>query len=154
MKTNHLVIALLIFLTPLHFTQERDNFKQKNKIEQLEQLKLIEVLDLDEETSVRFFARRNEHQKEIESMEKRSSDLFYQLEKSLKSDKGDTESEQKKIVAELLDNKEKIELKRKQFILSLSDMLTTQQISKYVLFEKRFKEELRKILLQKRRPSR
>jgi hypothetical protein len=151
MKKIHLIILLLMILTPLIYTQEREDYKRKNKIEQLERLKMIEVLDLDEETSIRFFSRRNEHQKEIEEMEKKSSDLFYQLEKILKSGKNDTEVEQKKIISDLMDNREKIELKRKQFILSLSDILTTGQISKYVLFEKRFREELRKILLEKRR---
>jgi hypothetical protein len=151
MKKIHLIILLLMILTPLIYTQEREDYKRKNKIEQLERLKMIEVLDLDEETSIRFFSRRNEHQKEIEEMEKKSSDLFYQLEKILKSGKNDAEVEQKKIITDLMDNREKIELKRKQFILSLSDILTTGQISKYVLFEKRFREELRKILLEKRR---
>lgn len=153
MKTKLIVMTLLLLLSASAFSQI-DEVRQRDRIAQLEKLKLIEALELNEETAVRFFARRKEHQKELESFERRSKDLFEQLDKSLKSKKPDSEREQQKIINELLDVKVKIEQRKKDFVFSLNDILTTEQVSKYLLFERSFREEIRKILLDRRKPLR
>lgn len=153
MKTKLIVITLMLLLSASAFPQI-DEVRQRDRIAQLEKLKLIEALELNEETAVRFFARRKEHQKELESFERRTKDLFEQLDKSLKSKKPDSEREQQKIINELLDVKVKIEQRKKDFVFSLNDILTTEQISRYLLFERSFREEIRKILLDRRKPLR
>ncbi len=153
MKTKLIVITLMLLLSASAFPQI-DEVRQRDRIAQLEKLKLIEALELNEETAVRFFARRKEHQKELESFERRTKDLFEQLDKSLKSKKPDSEREQQKIINELLDVKVKIEKRKKDFVFSLNDILTTEQVSKYLLFERSFREEIRKILLDRRKPLR
>lgn len=153
MKTELIIMTLLLLLSASVFPQ-MDEMRQRDRIAQLEKLKLIEALELNEETAVRFFARRKELQKELESLERRSKELLEQLDKSLKSKKPDSEREQQKIINELLDLKVKIEQRKKDFVFSLSDILSTEQVSKYLLFERSFREEIRKILLDRRKPSR
>ncbi len=153
MKTELIIMTLLLLLSASVFPQ-MDEMRQRDRIAQLEKLKLIEALELNEETAVRFFARRKELQKELESLERRSKELLEQLDKSLKSKKPDSEREQQKIINELLDLKVKIEQRKKDFVFSLSDILSTEQVSKYLLFERSFREEIRKILLDRRKSSR
>lgn len=120
-----------------------------NRVDQLERIKLIESLNLSEEQSIRFFARRNEHRKEIELIEKKIEDQLLELETILNS--GEIkEASLKKLNEEILANREKIETKRKQFIYSLNDILTTEQISKLLLFERRFREQIKDLILKKR----
>jgi hypothetical protein len=64
------------------------------------------------------------------------------------------ESALKKLNEDILSNREKIETKRKQFILSLNDILSTEQISKLLLFERRFREEIRDLIIKRRNPPR
>ena len=127
-------------------------FTNQSKLEQLEKVKLIEALDLNEETAIRFFARRNDSRNEIEKLEKKSDDLLSDLENSLSSDEKNLETKQKQIISELFKTKESIESSRNQFINSLSDILSTAQISKLIVFEKKFRDEIRNVLLDKRRP--
>jgi hypothetical protein len=124
-----------------------------HRVEQLERVKLIESLNLSEEQAVRFFARRNEHRKEIESINRKIDELMEEIDRILNS--GEIkESYLKKLNEEILLNREKIELKRKQFVLSLNDILSTEQISKLLLFERRFHEEIRDLIIKRRNPSR
>jgi Spy/CpxP family protein refolding chaperone len=123
--------------------------KRMNRIDQLERVKLIETLNLTEEQSIRFFARRNEHRKEIESIEKKIDDQLQELESLLNSSEN-KESSLKKLNEEILANREKIEAKRKQFIYSLNDILTTEQISKLLLFERRFREQIKDLILKRK----
>lgn len=153
MKTKLVLMILLLLITTPIFSQI-DEMRNRNRIAQLEKLKLIEALELNEETAVRFFARRKEHQKELELLENRSKELFEQLDKSIESKSANSEKEQRNIINEMFDLKVKIEQKKKDFIFSLNNILTTEQVSKYLLFEKSFREEIRKILLDRRKPLR
>jgi hypothetical protein len=126
--------------------------KNRGKLEQLEKIKLIEALDLNEETAIRFFARRNDSRNEIDDLDKKSDELIFGLESSFNSDEKNQEEKQKQIIAELLKTRELIEIKRNQFLNSLNDILTIEQISKLIVFEKRFRDEIRNVLLEKRHP--
>lgn len=142
----------MIFLTimPAMAQEHQERRKKDNKIEQLEKVKLIEALDLTEDQSIRFFARRNEHRKEIEKLEIHSEEVIRDLEKIVQDSNERNVTEQKRLLNEFLDIRIQIENKRKQFILSLNDILTTEQVSKLVLFEKKFREEIRKILMKRK----
>ena len=152
---NKVIITALVmvFLTSISYPQKMRDKRMHNrgKLEQLEKVKLIEALDLSEENSIRFFARRNDSKREIEILEKKSDDLLYELEKSFKSGEKNQEDKQKQLISELLKTRESIEVKRNQFINSLNDILTIEQISKLIVFEKKFRDEIRNVLLDKGR---
>ena len=150
-----LIITLLaiILLTSISFPQkmEERGMKHRGKLEQLEKIKLIEALDLDEETSIRFFSRRNESRKEIQELEIRTDDIIAELEKSFNNGDKSKDDLQKRLTSDLLKTRESIETKRNQFINSLNDILTTEQIAKLIVFEKKFRDEIRNVLLNKER---
>jgi len=150
MKYIFCFLIPILFFSNLNAQEFRRKDRQgMHRVEQLERLKLIETVNITEEQAIRFFARRNEHRKEIESIEKKIDESMEEIDKILKS--GEIkESTLKKLNEEILTNREKIEAKRKQFILSLNDILTTEQISKLLLFERRFREEIRDLILKRR----
>jgi hypothetical protein len=152
---NKLLLALfsVILLTSISFTQKMKEKEMKNreKLEQLEKIKLIEALDLDEETSIRFFARRNDSRKDIQELEQKLEDIFAELEKSFNSENKNQTENQKQLISETLKTRESIEMKRNHFISSLNDILTVEQIGKLIVFEKKFRDEIRQVLFDKKR---
>lgn len=156
MKLLYFLIAIILFTTVASFPQhDREKMmKQKSKLHQLEKIKLIEALNLDEETSLRFFARRNEMQQEVDLLEVKADDILNDLEESLNANEKATGATQRQLINELLNVKTKIEKVKKQFITSLSDILSTEQIAKYIVFEQKFREEIRKIIFDRRRSPR
>ena len=152
MKKLLMIIFTLIVLTSIAYPQQMKERKMKNmeKLEQLEKIKLIESLDMDEDTSVRFFARRNESKREIQELEKKTDDIIFELEKSFNSEDKYQDEKQKLLISEMLKNREAIEMRRNQFINSLDDILSTEQIAKLIVFEKRFREEIRNVLFERK----
>jgi hypothetical protein len=147
-----MIIFTLIVLTSIAYPQQMKERKMKNmeKLEQLEKIKLIESLDMDEDTSIRFFARRNESKREIQELEKKTDDIIFELEKSFNSEDKYQDEKQKQLISEMLKNREAIEMRRNQFINSLDDILSTEQIAKLIVFEKRFREEIRNVLFDRK----
>jgi len=125
--------------------------KNRNKLEQLEKIKLIESLDMNEETSVRFFSRRNDFKKETETIEKRNDEIITELEESFNSQEKNIEVKQSQLLNELMQNRQNIEIKRQQFISTLNDILEKEQICKYVVFEKKFRDEIRSVLMDSKK---
>ena len=129
---------------------KENKMKNREKLEQLEKIKLIESLDMDEDTSIRFFARRNESKREIQELEKKTDDIIFELEKSFNTEDKNQDEKQKQLISEMLKNRESIELKRNQFINSLGDILSTEQIAKLIVFEKKFRDEIRNVLFDRK----
>ena len=152
MKKLLMIIFTLIVLTSIAYPQQMKERKMNNmeKLEQLEKIKLIESLDVDEDTSIRFFARRNESKREIQELEKKTDDIIFELEKSFNSEDKYQDEKQKQLISEMLKNREAIEMRRNQFINSLDDILSTEQIAKLIVFEKRFREEIRNVLFDRK----
>lgn len=152
---NKLFITLLtvILLASISFPQKmkEKGMKNRDKLEQLEKIKLIEALDLNEESSIRFFARRNDSKKEIQELERKSENLISELEKTFNSESKNQNENQKILISEILKTRESIELKRNQFLNSLNDILSIEQIGKLIVFEKKFRDEIRNVLFDKRR---
>lgn len=154
MKNVCLTVFLVVIITFSGIPQkmhDKQN-KQKGKLEQLEKIKLIDALELDEETSIRFFARRNQSKKEVDELEKKSDEILLQLENTLVNTDAKENEVQKNLVTELLLTRQQIEIEKQKFITSLSDILSTEQIVKLVIFEKRFREEIRNVLFDRRPP--
>lgn len=152
MNKIFLMLFTLILLTSIVYPQQMKEKKMKNreKLEQLEKIKLIESLDMDEDTSIRFFARRNESKREIQELEKKTDDIILELEKSFNSEDKNQNEKQKQLISEMLKNRESIEIKRNQFVNSLGDILSTEQIAKLIVFEKRFRDEIRNVLFDRK----
>lgn len=153
MKNLFITLLTIVLLTSISFPQQmkEKGMKNREKLEQLEKIKLIEALDLDEETSIRFFARRNDSKKEIQELEMKAEDIISELEKSFNSENKNQSENQKQLISEMLKTRESIELKRNQFISSIYDILTVEQIGKLIVFEKKFRDEIRQVLFDKKR---
>lgn len=152
MKNFIFVLTAVLLLACFANAQERMNRNSDafKKIEELEKIKLIDVLGLNEETTLRFFARRAEYKKAQGDLFASASKILDQMDEAVKKGGDQANPEYKKLISEYLNVENKIVQKRTEFINSLSDILTYQQISKLLIFEKRFRDEIRKMLFKDR----
>ena len=152
MNKLFMMLFTLILLTSIAYPQQMKENKMKNgeKLEQVEKIKLIEALNLDEETSIRFFARRNESKNEVQELEKKTDELIFELERTFNPGNKTQSEKQKELISEILKIRESIEMKRNQFLNSIDDILTTEQIAKLIVFEKKFRDEIRNVLFDRR----
>lgn len=127
-----------------------DRGRATARLEQLERVRLIEVLDMNEETSVKFFARRKDFVEKRRALQWKMDDLVEQMESETKDGKkGENDSWFRDKVNELITTQSEMAESMRAFVSSLGDILTARQIAEYVVFERRFREEVKDILLKK-----
>ncbi len=153
MKIFFLGVCLILGSSIESFSQMHDKQPQhmRDKLIQLENIKIIEVLDMDEETTLRFFSRRNELHTKADNLTKRSDEIIAQMELIFKAGKVYTEKELKSLIVEANNIHTEIVKTKSEFINSLDDILTTEQIAKLIIFERRFRDELKRAMFKVRK---
>lgn len=153
---KYFLFLLVILLTSVVTGQVKEENKKRprpfEKIEQLEKAKLIEVLDLDDETAIKFFTRRKEHQKQMRDLMENRDNLIKELEKSVKekSVKDNYYSEQ---VNKILDIDRQMWMAKQAFFKSLSEFFSPQKIAMLTVFEHKFRREIAQSLMGRKRPE-
>lgn len=148
-KVLFLAILLIFAETALSQVIKPRHQKGESRLERLEKFKLVEALELDEETTLKFFSRRTEHRKKMQSLQQKSDDKLFEIENSLTKD-NISEAETKKLFNEYLDIERSIHNERMRFFNSLSDILSYKQINKIIIFERKFRQELRDVIIKER----
>ena len=154
MKSIYLILVMLLLFSGINYSQRGKwhDEELKGKFEQLEKIKLIETLGMDEETTLRFFSRKAEHQKMQEEIQQQIQNKIDQLEVVFKSGRVATIDEIKTAINDINSMQIQVEKNRADFINSLSDILSYEQIAKLVIFERRFRDEIRKLIFKERKP--
>lgn len=155
MKKIFLLLFLFSILLSTLFSQERmrqgKDQRPLQRIEQWEKIKLIDALNLNEDTAIRFFARRHENQKKMKEILDQRDDAIKSIEDEIRNGNQNDASYKDKVNA-LLSLENNISKERENFLRSLSDLLSPMQIAKLVVFESRFRKEVRETLMGKGRP--
>ncbi|MFA5805928.1 MAG: hypothetical protein WC879_14930 [Melioribacteraceae bacterium] len=154
MKKIFLLFILFSILLSTSYSQERmrqgKDQRPLQRIEQWERMKLIDVLNLNEDTAIRFFARRNENQNKMKEILDQRDDAIRDLENEIRNGTQNDALYKDKVNA-LLSLENNIGKERENFLRSLSDLLSPMQIAKMVVFESRFRKEVRETLMGKGR---
>ncbi len=137
-------ILMVIAYVGSSLAQPMGNDRQMQRIEQFKKLKLIELLDLKEEQSVRFFARMHEFEKKKQAIMKEKDDLLDKIERLLRN-RGD-EAELKATFHAIEEREKKILEEELNFHQGLEDILSVEQRGKLFLFERQFHRELREAM--------
>jgi len=147
MKTK--ILLFVFILSSFSFAQMHPRMKDRNRLEELEKVKLIEELNLNEETSARFVARLSENRQNQKKIQRTKMKLVSEIQKSLESDeKKDNKFYEAKINS-LLELESQMHKQREDFLNSLKDILTPEQILKTMIFEVKFREEVKDALIRR-----
>ena len=134
-KYIYIIISLCVLLNA-------QDAKPKKNMQVMMKWQLIEYLDLDESQAEKFFPKMSTYEKNIKKINLKIRDLKNVLEKQI--NRGSTSNSQNrnniKDIKEL--EKQKIDL-RADYLISLEGVLEPQQISKLMIFEKKFKKTLK-----------
>lgn len=155
-KTPLLLYAITLLVSRSLFAQPfpPDDRRPIERIEHFKKVRLIEMLDLKEEQSVRFFARLNEHDNLKRELTKEKMDLLDKIERLVRNNAAGKEFE--KLFSDVASANDKIAQEDRKFFVNLSDVLSPQQRGKLLLFERQFERELREAMrdIQQRRRMR
>lgn len=148
-----MLLAFSILSTGI-IAQHRMGDRKRNfrdRIDQLEKIKLIEELHMSEEVTMKFFAKRNEFREKGKRLNEKIDSLSALIrEKSSNKDEQTSATEWKKIIDEFISTEKTLQRNKLDFFNSLQNLLTPQQMAEFLAFEKRFREEMQEIILHGR----
>lgn len=145
-------VLLMIFLASIIFAQPHSRNRKNDfgkRFEDLEKIKLLEILDLDEDEAIKFFARRNKFKNKLDEIISEGEDLQNEMEKSLGSE--GNEKQFSSYIEKSVEIERKFLIEKSNFYSSVEDILTKEQIVKLILFERKFKRNIRDLLIEKGR---
>jgi Spy/CpxP family protein refolding chaperone len=124
------------------------------RVERFKKMRLVEMLDLKEDQSVRFFARFNEFENARKDLNRQKDESLDKIERLIRNNADAKEYD--KLFAEVESFNRKIGEEKLKFFNGLSDLLSVEQRAKLLLFERRFDSELREAVkeVQQRRRGR
>ena len=148
-----LVIMVLALLTaPLYgqFDGPPDG-RARERLEELRRLKMVEALKLDEEQAVRLTVRERKFRESEKELREQRKELLKELH-DLVEDEAD-DAALKAAIERLSALSVKMTEQRQEYVFSLQDILSMEQIARLVIFEHRFAEEVRRIIGNARRKA-
>ncbi len=122
--------------------------RSMERVEQFRKVRLVEMLALSEDQSVRFFARLNEHETAMRALGREKSDLLDRLERLVRNEAPAKEFEA--MIPQVTAIDDRVNTERRRFFDGLSDLLTVEQRGKFLLFERQFERELREAMREVR----
>lgn len=149
------LITCLVFSSVIaqnRMKQGKDS-KPLQRIEQWEKLKLVDALGLSEETALRFFARRHENQTKIKEILDQREAALNDIENEINKSSQSSDAVYKDQINKLVTLEDRLAAERGSFIRSLNDILTPQQIAKLIVFESKFRRQVRETLMGRDRPQ-
>ncbi|MGA9364477.1 MAG: hypothetical protein WBW16_08930 [Bacteroidota bacterium] len=126
--------------------------ERMRRIEQFKKVRLMEVLQLDDQESVRFFNRYGKFEEEVRGLERERNAIIDDLDSLVKQDEK-PEAYQKDF-DDLIALGQKVADARARFYKDVQGVLTPQQAAKLVVFERDFGRELREMIQDVQRERR
>ncbi len=149
-----LVPIAIIILMCFSFSSNAQDMalNSKERFLQLKKIKLLETLDMDEQTADKFLVKFTALEKDMAKTRDEIDELNSQLNKLIKKDAG--ESEIGEVVKKIESKMEEMHKARKTFMSEAQKLLTPKQYAKLILFEFRFEKQVHKLLMKKHRGGR
>jgi hypothetical protein len=136
-----LLLAFLVMAVSPKMILSQDDFR--DKIEDIKLEKLTKKLELDESIKAAFIDKYKTFSKSMRELNKSRAKAYKLMTENIESGSG-----LDSLVNLVLDYESQISQKREDFIADMKSMLTSQQIAKMIVFERKFNNEIRKLLKQ------
>ncbi|MFA6456881.1 MAG: hypothetical protein WCW40_08675 [Bacteroidota bacterium] len=115
---------------------------QMERLDRYKKIRMVEALNLDDETGLKLVTRYNKHRERMRELESERSVLIDKLDEQVRSNANDGDLQ--KSFNDFFDVEKKTSEARKKFLEELKEIFTNKQIAEFIVFERDFMKDLRK----------
>lgn len=113
---------------------------QIERVERFKKMRMIEVLKLSEEESIRFFAKQTAHEEKVREFMKERNGVLDEIQAILDSS---SKKDLTKLTDKIKDIEKRIFQERQRFFDDVEKLLTPEQYAKIFLFDREFGKQIR-----------
>lgn len=147
LKSHFKNYAILIFIitlsTSLVFAQPAN--KAKERIAMMKKMKLLEILNLDEQNSEKFMVKYSVYEKKVEEQRMAVDATADELGAAIKKDA--SKEDIANLTDKLINNQAKLNDVYLEKLKAFKTVLEPKEYAKFLVFESKFMKELQKILM-------
>ncbi len=144
---NVIYLTVLIGLITPKLAQSQPAEFARERIETLKMVKLLEILDLNEDESNKFIVKYKTMEKSIKEKADKIDILEDELKLALKKDASDKEI--KELSDKLVNTQNDFFSATMEKVKSMQSILSQKNYAKFLIFEKNFHKKLRNMLMDK-----
>lgn len=143
-------IAFLMLIIPVLLVAQPPKMPPRamEKIETIKKIKLIEVLNLKDDEADKVLVKYNTFENKIKEATKQLDNCTEKLEDAVKAEDFKNID---KLSEEFLQAKKEMDNSINERLTGMKGILSKEQFAKYLVFERRFQEELRHAIMKKMR---
>ena len=137
----------LFWVMSIFSLQAQDAEKMRERLKAYKKIMLMEKLEMNEEQSIKFFARYNEQEAIIKKAKGELDQAVDMLEQNIDAGKGDSE----KLMQSVFDKDLAVKKSFIDRIKSMKNVLSDKQYAKYVLIEYRLINDVKEAIKRRRK---
>jgi len=118
--------------------------KAAERVEQFKKIRMMEILGLDEQASIKFFARYNKNLEVMKDLRQKQVQALARIQKLRRIKASD--DDYANVVSDLRSLEDQVNQTKSKYIDDLKDVLTNKQLAEYLVFELRFQQNLRDLV--------
>lgn len=147
-KSLWLLLIAAILLMPVIGSAQPPKMPPKamEKIETVKKVKLLEVLELPEADAEKVLIKYNSYENKIKEMTKKIDEAIDKLNEAVREEDYKNID---KLNDDFLRQKKELDAALDEKMNGMKQILTKEQFAKYILFERKFQEELRRAIMDK-----
>lgn len=147
-----ILTSILIVLVSISIFSQggRRQMEPHKKIKQLEKVKLMETLDLEDETAVKFFGIRDKHQQNMTELREKSDKILDIMQETLSSDESTNKSSLNRIIEDYKKIEAEMSSERQRYLKEAENLLPVDQYARLLVFERNFRTEVRDLIMGQR----
>lgn len=144
-----IIAAALLIPATQSFAQRRRPFPDQirpkpERLEKFRKMRLIEVLKLNEDDAVRYFAKQSAHEDTQRDLMKQRNEILDVMEENIRGNGGTKELQVQS--DKVLEIDRKIFTERQRYQDEMRKFLTPEQFAKFLVFERNFGKQLKNAL--------
>ncbi len=139
-------VSLFMFLGTASLCSQNPE-KMRERLKAYKKIMLMEKLNMNEEQSIKFFARYNEQEEIIKKAKNELDQAVGGLEQAIESGKGETE----KIIQSIFEKDISLKKSIVDRMKAMKNVLSEKQYEKYVLIEYRLLEDVKKAIKKRKK---
>lgn len=133
--------AAILFGTPAFVYAQGNGDDFREKIEEIKLDKMVKKMELDESASAQFRDKYKSFSKTMRALNIKRAKTYKLMTESIESGNG-----LDSLVEQVINNENEINQKRIDFVNELKSIITSKQIAIMIVFERRFNNQLKKML--------
>lgn len=137
--------AVLILALSISFSSAQPANKAKERIAMMKKMKLLEILNLDEQNSEKFLIKYSAQEKKVEEQRMAVDAVADELSSAIKKDA--SKDEIANLTEKLIVSQSKLNDVYLEKLRTFKTVLEPKEYAKFLVFESKFMKELQKILL-------